>query len=524
VILASVFAIGTRGAFAADGEPLGPDRYAVVDQVYISHEWWLTSWASNKVACTLEIDHEGLPTGGDILTICGQDLYDAWHATGTCAQSQSRPAACSGYYLVLHGSEPAERQVAVMLPPPVAWVTLEGCVPHNSTFRCDGLPVLVLAGEEPLSGETITGLAGRIDGRPFECDPVCQVDLAPTDLDGLVIEFWANSSYGDSSELFTARVRVAGLDDPADPAWYVDVLSSQWRGDPLAGCSATWAAFPPVGGVPAWLSTPQRPEELATNIPYEYLAANLIEHGIVDASACGDGGLFGPGLASACGFEAARPAVAEWQNRFDSLIFSAAQEVGIPAQLLKSIFSRESQFWPGISPGKPEAGLGQLTEGGADTTLLWNHSYYEQFCPTVLDDGVCRRGYSQLQDKQQDLLRVALVDRVDAFCADCPLGIDLDKADRSVEIFAQTLLANCDQAGMIVYNTFNAEPGAVAAYEDLWRFALVNYNAGPGCLILAVEETVAAGEPLDWPHLSTHLTPVCQGAADYVADVSGQIP
>jgi hypothetical protein len=86
------------------------------------------------------------------------------------------------------------------------------------------------------------------------------------------------------------------------------------------------------------------------------------------------------------------------------------------------------------------------------------------------------------------------------------------------------LLANCGQAGRLIYNTYDAEPGAVTGYEDLWRFTLVNYNAGPGCLTLAIQETVGQGEPLDWPHLSSHLTPVCQGAADYVADVSGTTP
>ena len=109
---------------------------------------------------------------------------------------------------------------------------------------------------------------------------------SPTDENGSSLEFWAYSSYGDSSEEFQARVRVAKSSDPSDKAWYTDVLSSQWRGDTLAGCSQIWDKFPPVGGTPDWLSTPQRPEDLATHVPYEYLAANLIKHGLVDASAC----------------------------------------------------------------------------------------------------------------------------------------------------------------------------------------------------------------------------------------------
>lgn len=375
-----------------------------------------------------------------------------------------------------------------------------------------------------MDGERITALAGRMNGTDFTCDPVCQVDLAPTDSNGLYLEFWANSSYGDTSVLFEARVRVVASDDPADQSWYVDILSTQWRGAPLAGCSQTWGVFPPVGGVPVWLSTPPLAKDLATNIPYEYLAANLIKQGVVDSSTCGDGGLLDYGLVSPCGLETARSVVHEWQNRFDGLIFDAAQETGIPAQLLKNIFSRESQFWPGMIIGLPEAGLGQMTNDGADTTLLWNRPFYEQFCPSVLDDALCRRGYANLDSEKQDILRNALVSSVDAYCPDCPLGIALDRAEKSVSIFAETLIANCQQAGMVVDLNAGNNPDTHVAYEDFWRFTLVNYNAGPGCLGLAVDKTSSSGEPLDWEHVSSHLTPACQGAFDYVTNISGTSP
>ncbi len=521
-VFAAVSAFGTWRVSAAGEQPPGPDRFAVITQDYTSYEWWLTGWADNQVACSIKVDHEGAPTGGEIYTVCGATLYNKWSATKPCETAEDDPAACQGYYLVFFNSEPAQREVGVSLPPPVVWVTLDGCAPYNSTFRCDVLPTLVLTGEEPLDGEYITNLAGRVDGTAFTCDPVCQVDLAPTDDDGLYLEFWANSSYGDSSVLFEARVRVAVSDDPADQSWYVDVLSTQWRGAPLAGCSQTWKAFPPVGGVPLWLSTPLRAEDLATNIPYEYLAANLIKQGVADASACTDGGLDEDGLVSPCGLESARSAVDNWQNRFDGLIFSAAQETGIPAQVLKNIFSRESQFWPAMTFGHSEAGLGQMTDGGADTTFLWNQPFYEQFCPSVLDSAACRRGYAHLNSAQQDTLRSALVGSVDAFCPDCPLGIDLDRAEKSVGIFAETLLANCQQTGMVIdLNNIKDKP---VAYEDLWRFSLVNYNAGPGCLGLAVNDTSSRDEPLDWEHVSSHLTPACQGAFDYVTDVSSASP
>jgi hypothetical protein len=522
LVIAAVSAFRTWRVSAAGQQPTGPDRVAVVMQNYISYEWWLTSWEDNKVACSLTIDHDGSPSSGEIYSTCGVTLYDEWSATKSCNSSGNDPGDCEGYYLVLVKSIPAQREVGVTLPPPVVWVTLKDCIPTNSTFRCDSLPTLVLTGEEPLDGEHITSLAGRIDGTDFTCDPTCELNMAPTSDGGVNLEFWAFSSYGDSSVVFTAQVRVAAVTDSSGQAWYVDILSTQWRGAPLAGCSETWNVFPPVGGVPAWLSTPSSAEDLATNIPYEYLAANLIKQGVVNASSCMDGGLLANGQVSPCGLEVARSAVNDWQNRFDGLIFSASQETGVPAQILKSIFSRESQFWPDGTVGHPEAGLGQMTDGGADTTLLWNRPFYERFCPNVLDGALCGRGYIHLTEEQQVNIRTALVESVKAYCPECDMGIDMGRAENSVDIFANTLLANCAQAGMVT--ELNNTRDVPVGFEDLWRFTLINYNAGPGCLGLAINHTSEASEPLDWTHVSTHLTPVCQGAIDYVTDISNASP
>jgi hypothetical protein len=524
VLLAIGFAIAGERVRAAGGPPPGPDRFTVVNQTYTAYTWWLTGWSDNQVACTLKIDHAGIPTEGEIYAICGKTLYDQWILTDPCLDTDQEAGLCFGYYLVFFKSEPATRPAGVALPPPVVWVTLDGCASVRSTFRCEKLPTLVLTGEEPLAGQHITSLAGTVDGREFHCDPVCQVDLAPTDPEGLLLQFWAFSSYGDSSQVYEARVRVAASNEASASSWYVDILTSQWRGDPLPGCSQTWEAFPPVGGVPEWLSSPAAAGDLATNLPYQYLAARLIQSGVVEADTCENGGWGQDGQVNTCGLAAARAAVTDWQNRFDDSILQAARDSGIPAQLLKRIFARESQFWPAIRANAPEAGLGQLTENGADTTLLWNPSFFEQFCPTVLDDGLCRRGYPQLPLEQQERLRQALVSSVNASCPNCPLGIDLSKAENSISIFAEILAANCAQTDVIVRNTYGQAPGDLATFEDLWRFTLVNYNAGPGCLTLAIRETDLMGESLDWEHLSSHLTPACQGALDYVTTISASSP
>jgi hypothetical protein len=517
LVIASSFV--SRRVLADQGVPPGPDRAALVTVDYISYDWWLANWEDNSVACEFYIDHEGLPTYSEIYKACGSELYRSWLSTKPCDPSNY----CEGFYLHYVASAPAKRTVGISLPPAQIWLSLPGCELVTYTTVCKQAPVLVLTGEEPLPNETILKIEGLLNGVPFICDDICELPLKDaSDEDGNPLEFWAYSSYGDSSEIFKAKLRVVVLDDtiPGDRSWYVDVLSSQWTAPPASICSETWESFPPIEGVPAWLSTPANSSGLATNIPYEYLARNLIKQGLVDVSKCSDSGLLVSGEASTCELEAAQPVVEKWQNRFDEQIFRVAEETGIPAQLLKNLFSRESQFWPGVVPGDAEVGLGQMTENGADTTLLWNSSFYAQFCPLVLDFSVCQNPYAILKPPLQQLLRSALVHSVNAFCMDCPFGLDLEQANSSVRTFAETLLANCEQTGRIVQNTFNVVPGLTSDYNDLWRFTLVNYNAGSGCLILAMQATRNAGEQVDWVHVSSHLTPVCKGAFDYVRDIS----
>jgi hypothetical protein len=379
----------------------------------------------------------------------------------------------------------------------------------------------VLTGLEPLPGYSITGIEGLYENQPFNCGPICRLRLPITDEDGFTIQFWAYSSYGDSSETFTAQVRTAQTTagNPDQSFWYVDVLSDQWAGVPLASCVADWGVFPPIGGPPEWISTPTQSESLGTDVPYTYLAENLIRKGIVDASACADGGLLPDGGASACGMEAARTAVTDWQNQFDELILNVAKNSGVPAHLLKNLFAKESQFWPGASL-KSDIGLGQLTEHGADTTLMWNPPFFYQFCPLVTDSNNCKNGYLGMDDKQQEYIRLALINAVNANCDNCPLGIDLDRANFSISVFAQTLLANCGQAGQLVKNFTGTAAGKAASYEDLWKLSLVNYNAGPGCLGDALDVTMTAKQPLTWENISTHFSPACAGAVNYVNDIS----
>ena len=220
---------------------------------YIEYEWWLMTWSGNQFLCQVLIDHDDLPTLSEASTACGAEIALAWAATPTCKNGLD----CKGAYIHLIGSQANERQVVIELPQPEIWISLEGCTPQPPENRCPQIPTLVLTSIEPLPNERISAIQGTLDGEPFYClSDVCKIPLRPTPILGSRLEFWADLSYGDSSEVFTAQVRIIETGVTASPdlqGWYVDVISSQWLGAPLASCARIWDAFPPVGGLPDWL-------------------------------------------------------------------------------------------------------------------------------------------------------------------------------------------------------------------------------------------------------------------------------
>lgn len=524
VLAGSAFGSFSRGSASPSEAPPGPDRYSVTTVDYTKYFWWMIYWGETEVECKIEVDHEGLPTPGDIYVDCGEKIYDKWIDQKPCTEFDV--TRCNGFYLVLVDSKPAQKQISTKLQAPVVQVTLENCTPlyTTSTNICEIEPVLVLTGIEPLQGYSIIGIEGLYAGQPFNCGPVCRLKLPVTQEEILPLQFWAYSSYGDSSVVFEAQIRVATRDEgnPDQPLyWYVDVLSSQWAGAPVATCVEAWGVLPPVGGPPTWLSTPTQSEMLGTQIPYTYLAANLIQSGAVDASSCTDGGLLPDGGPSACGIQVARPAVNEWQNQFDEIILNTAKDTGVPANLLKNLFAIESQFWPGNT--KKDIGLGQLTEQGADTVLMWNPPFARQFCPLVMDSETCGKGYLYMGEENRAYLRLALIDAVNARCENCPLMINLDRAKFSIGVFAHALMANCEQASQVVWNYNGSQtPGQLGiSYEDMWKFTLINYNAGGGCLATAFELASDDDAELTFEGISPYLTSGCSSAINYVNQISG---
>lgn len=504
-----------------EDEPMPRTTTLIVDTV--EYEWWLLRWSDNTIVCQVIVEHEGMPTNDEILQDCGQNVYAEWQSTTACTftpDEMGNVPLCPGLYFMFINSGAVQKSIEVELPPPSVEVSLSGCNPSFPENRCSVIPNLLLTGIEPLPNERIIEIHAIVNGIEYICyDSICEVPLDVTPISGQEIQFWAISSFGDSSEQFTAQVRIIESGVSASPGYYVDVLSSQWRGRDIATCAQTWGAFPPVGGPPLWLTTPEVPELLASDIPYYFLAGRLIAQGLVDANQCPGGGLLPNGYADECGLEKALPAVLEWQNQFDTRIIEVARETGVPAQLLKNLFAQESQFWPGVFNSE-HLGLGHITPKGVEVVLLWNQSFFQQFCPLVLDEGVCSNGYAQLDPAYQSILRGALASKARTDCLDCPAGIDLTSANASIDLFAQTLLANCDQVAQEVFNATKSTPGAVSEYEDLWKFTLANYHAGPGCLSYALYTSWNRGRILDWEAVSQNFTPVCQGVVFYVDQIA----
>lgn len=510
---------------AQSEEPAPPTpevRSQTLTTTVMRYEWWVSRYADNKVLCAMTVEHEWQPTAEEVYYHCSPAIYNELIATTYCDEEEV--SQCSGVYLFLAKRYEAEVESAVELPQPEAFISVTGCQPDATSNWCGNVPDLLISGYEPAPNATITAIHGSLDGREFTCNGgACIIPLSETGRQGSFLQFWVDSSLGDSSETFSALLRVVASDviypGIGSDVWYVDGLSSQWRNPPPACCSQTWSALPEIGNLPVWLNTPQKPNELRSDEMYYYLAGMLIENGFVDGRGCADGGLQSPGVANQCGVERAHPAVVDWQNRFDSEILRVANDTGVPARLMKGIFSRESQFWPGQLGALQETGLGQLSEDGADMVFLWNPQFYTDFCLSIFSPVTCVNGYTFLEEGERETLKAALMQRVDAVCPSCPGGISLERAGFSIEVFAHALLGSCKQTGQVVYNITGEPAGNASTYEDMWRFTLVNYNAGAGCLQEAVTETLNNGEPLDWAHLSNHLDSSCQGAIPYVEDI-----
>ena len=298
--------------------------------------------------------------------------------------------------------------------------------------------------------------------------------------------------------------------------------SSNQAGIKEIACAKIWNAYPQGGyAVPDWLYTPTKASDLQTNEPYTYLAGKLLSNSLATAPNCPYNGMLPTGFSSQCGLEAIRSQVNSWQNQFDQGIYNSAVKNAVPARLLKNIFAQESQFWLGQSDDNQHFGLAQITEGGLDPLFLAYPEYYQLVCSDVLSTDTCKSKYAELSNQNKGLIRgYFLRSVIDASCPECPKKFNEKKAVDTIDVFARLVIANCEQVSRVIIDITERTPGTISTYDDLWRYTMVNYNAGSGCVSGAIEKTYKLNEPLDWSHVSDNMSNRCNNALDYVEKVS----
>ena len=57
--------------------------------------------------------------------------------------------------------------------------------------------------------------------------------------------------------------------------WYVDVISSQWKGATPPSCSDTWSSLPEIGGLPDWLTSPEKGQKIIRDFGKEKYGSPL---------------------------------------------------------------------------------------------------------------------------------------------------------------------------------------------------------------------------------------------------------
>src|SRR5687767_11912600 len=130
----SVYASTPKEVAAQGTTPPGPDRYSVTVVDYTKYFWWMFYLGEDEIECKIVTDHEGLPTPGDVFVDCGEDLYEEWIEQKPCIETDT--TLCTGLYLHLAGTKPAQKEIATPLPPPTVQVTLENCDPvYTSSDR-----------------------------------------------------------------------------------------------------------------------------------------------------------------------------------------------------------------------------------------------------------------------------------------------------------------------------------------------------------------------------------------------------
>jgi hypothetical protein len=385
-------------------------------------------------------------------------------------------------------------------------------------------PFVILSAFSSRSEAVTVAIRGFVNSDEFFCpQSPCAVDLQTS----ARIVFAAYADSGESGATVIASVSVT----QSDNGYLVTVDSVNQFSLFNNACSNAWGVFDTAGVT--WDDFVQFPYKLHTRKTLHTLATQLLVNGVAEAKDCPSGGLsVGLNWPTACGLERASSAMISWQNQYDNFIWLASKDQGIPPKILKTLIEIETQFWPGNARFYlDEFGLGQVNQLGLDVLLRHDPDLYQRVCPGLLSD--CTRPYLSLAPEQQAMIRGAAVRLMDASCATCKNGFDLNKARESIPLIAMLFKANCQQVDAILNvvvqpdadvdaATATAAAATLAAgdttattgYEDLWRFTFLSYHSGLNCLQEAVIATKKAKFPLTWKNVEERLK--CKGGADYV--------
>jgi len=244
-----------------------------------------------------------------------------------------------------------------------------------------------------------------------------------------------------------------------------------------------------------WVYVPENPDELYTEEEYFFLAGQLIENDVIDASDCPSSGLMLNGYANACGMTRAKDTVVTIQNLLNEPILKAYEDVGVPPVLLKQLISFESQFWPSKHT-EYHYGLGHITNIGLRNALQWNHNLTTKVCP-----GSAASCASSIATADQILS--SLIDT----CETCEYGINTEEAAESVDILAEVLLGFCYQTAQLVYNATGWYSSLAVDYATIWKLTLMNYNSGSVCVFDTLSATFDYTQgPMSWLEISSKVS------------------
>ena len=469
----------------------------------MANHWQLSWWSDGAAACDIYVAHEKQPTDKEILDNCGYEVYLNWTTTPPCqaAADGGNLSFCRGMFIGYQGKDRHMVKEKVELPQATIRVETVNCDPWG---WCGDRAVMNFIGEEPLEDHRITSVYVRIGSSVKSCDQAsCELRMPVTDENGVWVEYWAASDFGDESEHATFLLRNVP-DENQNDLYRLDVLGADWDAEAPAG-AALWNVLPALDHPEAAaLEQPLSAGYLTTTNRYLYLAGHLIQSGVVDGSSCTGYGLLDNRTANPCGEKLAAEKVLAWQNQYDQQIYEAAIKYNVPARVLKGIIAQETQFWP--YPVAPyELGLGRITENGVDMLLTWNIINYLEVCLSVFSEDRCSAGYPSLYPAEQAMLRGMVLSAVGT--------------DQEMDLLAATLLASARQSNQMIKNTTGQPVSAVATYEEMWKLTVANYHGGSGCVGTAMQTAWDNGHTMTWDEISPNLLGDCQGAAGYVESV-----